>query len=489
MNRSTWLTAGTVALLGGLHLAGLRPGHGWGDDFGLYVAHARNLAEGRPYADTGYVYNPEFPVLSPRTYPPVFPLLLAPVYRLFGLDLHAMKAFEVLLFVALLGVLAAVLRRRLPLPYVLGVLVLFGLNPYVWKHKDRLLSEVPFMLFAYLALLLADRAYEPGRARPGAVGWGLLAGLAAFLAFGTRTVGVVLVPSIVGAEFLRRRRLGVASPAVALAFAAGVITQRLLLPPDGSYLDQLKYDPALFVRVALSLGRAMSFTAENGYNEPARNALYLCMLLPAGVGYFLRLREGVTACELFAPSNLLLLVVWPAAEREQRFLMPLLPLFFLYAADGLRRLVAKPLARLERPAGAGLAAAVLLSYAAAHTRMEAGPFREGVSTRESAALFDWVRAETRPEDVFLFQKPRALALFTGRHASGHPVSPVDESLLKHINQSGTTHVVVCRQSGDLEYSRKILQPFIDRNAARFRAVYQTPVFTVYRVEEAAMASR
>ncbi len=47
------------------HLLTLRPGHEWGDDFSLYVAHACNLVAGRPYADTGYIYNPYFPSLSP----------------------------------------------------------------------------------------------------------------------------------------------------------------------------------------------------------------------------------------------------------------------------------------------------------------------------------------------------------------------------------------------------------------------------------------
>src|SRR5262245_47077561 len=211
MRRTKFLMAGAVLLVGGLYLATLRPGHEWDDDYSLYVAHARNLAEGRPYADTGYVYNPHFPSYSPRTYPPVFPLLLAPVYRAFGLDLAAMKAFVVLLYVAFLGVLAALLRRRLRAPYALACLLLVGLNPYLWQLTDRLLSERPFLLFAYLTLGLMDRACAAREQQQRAWGWALLAGLAAYLAFGTRTAGVVLVPSLFAVELLRRRRLGVVS--------------------------------------------------------------------------------------------------------------------------------------------------------------------------------------------------------------------------------------------------------------------------------------
>src|SRR5579885_3132229 len=122
MTNKGLLLVGLIAVLGGIHLATLREGQEWGDDFSLYVAHARNLAEGRPYADTGYVYNPANPVLSPRTYPPIFPLLLVPVYLLFGMNLLAMKVFVGQLFMLMLGVLAVLFQKRLPMPYVLGCL-------------------------------------------------------------------------------------------------------------------------------------------------------------------------------------------------------------------------------------------------------------------------------------------------------------------------------------------------------------------------------
>ena len=168
MQSSKFLTAWVIVVLAGFYLTTLRSGHEWGDDFSLYVAHARNVVEGRPYADTGYVYNPYFPSLSPRTYPPIFPLLLAPVYAVFGLNLAAMKILVVLLFAAFLGVLAMTLRPRLSPPLVAGCLLVVGLNPFLWQHKDRLLSEVPFLLFAYLALYCLDRALDAGPAgKPG----------------------------------------------------------------------------------------------------------------------------------------------------------------------------------------------------------------------------------------------------------------------------------------------------------------------------------
>src|SRR5207302_9429250 len=71
----------------------LTPGHGFAqDDFAAYVMQAANLVEHRRYTESRYVPNSEAPWVSAANgYPPVYALLLAPVYWLRGLDLHAMK--------------------------------------------------------------------------------------------------------------------------------------------------------------------------------------------------------------------------------------------------------------------------------------------------------------------------------------------------------------------------------------------------------------
>lgn len=492
MVRNTIWIAGTIAVLGGIHLTTLRPGHEWGDDFGLYVAHARNLAEGRPYADTGYVYNPQNAVVSPRSYPPIFPLLLAPVYHFFGLDLMAMKAFEVLLFILMLGVLAIVFRQRLPLPYALVCLVLFALNPYVWQHKDRLLSETPFMLFAYLALILAEKALQTDGSRTRSVVGGFMAGLASYLAFGTRTAGVILIPSMIGLELLRRHRLGMVSLSILTAFAAGVGVQKILLPSDGSlsYLDQLVFDPLRFARIGLSLVRAMGGFVENGYSSAAGALLYGCLLVLALVGYVARLRRRLTVYELFAAGNFMLLTVWPAAESDRRFLLPILPLFFLYIGEGLTLLIITMLRQAEKPAAAVLTLAVLVSYLGCYSRLDIGPVREGVSTPEAGSLFGWIQTQTDRDAVFLFQKPKALALYTRRSALAHH-RPADEAhLWRFLRSTGVTHVIVCPSSSypAFQSSRRMLAPFIERYGERFEEVYANAAFRVYRLRDAQLAS-
>ncbi len=490
MTRDFVLLAALIGALSAIHLATLRDGQEWGDDFSLYVAHARNLAEGRPYADTGYIYNPNNPVVSPRAYPPIFPLLLVPVYLVFGTNLMAMKAFAVVLFAAFLSVLVTVLRKRLPTSYVAACLTLFALNPYVWQHKDRLLSETPFMLFAYLALLWADKAAEESKRRT-ALFWGLAAGAVGYLAFGTRTVGAMLIPSVLLADWLRSRRIGIASIAFVLSFLVGVALQKSMLLVEGSYLDQIVFAPTLCARIALSLPRAFGGFFHNGYSDAARWVLFGCASALAAWGFGARLRKGATGYECFAVSSCLPLLIWPAAEYERRFLLPILPLFFLYMAQGIRLLHSARMPRLEPLVAATLALAVGVSYAGAYSRIDSGPIGDGVSSPEAAALFHWIRDNTDPNDVFLFQKPKALALYGGRRALAHRRLEDPSRLAPTLREHGATHLVVHRTSSlpVFRSSGRLVEAFVAAYPDRCEKVYETPGFRVYKLRPSGLASR
>src|SRR6266404_7192237 len=102
-----------ILTIGAFYIATIREGQVWGDDFALYIHHAKNIAYAHSYADTGYVYNPHYPVLGPKAYPPLFPLLLAPVYRVMGLNLTSMKVLNILFFLMALCFIYGICRLQL----------------------------------------------------------------------------------------------------------------------------------------------------------------------------------------------------------------------------------------------------------------------------------------------------------------------------------------------------------------------------------------
>jgi hypothetical protein len=120
-----------IMVVGVFHLTTIRNGQEWADDFGLYIMHAKNLVEGVNYQQTGYIFNPHMPLLGPKTYPPVFPLLLSPIYLLWGLNMTAMKIEIVALFVLALIAIFLAFKDQLPRSHLILLIALIGFNPYL----------------------------------------------------------------------------------------------------------------------------------------------------------------------------------------------------------------------------------------------------------------------------------------------------------------------------------------------------------------------
>ena len=71
------------------------------------------------------------------------------------LDLHAMKTLMVLFFVGGLALASQLMRPALGPLEQAAIVLIVGLNPYFWDFKDAILSDFPFMFFAFAALLVA----------------------------------------------------------------------------------------------------------------------------------------------------------------------------------------------------------------------------------------------------------------------------------------------------------------------------------------------
>jgi 4-amino-4-deoxy-L-arabinose transferase-like glycosyltransferase len=155
-----WLTL-LLITIAVFHAATVRQGHIWADDFAMYIHHAQNIVEGRPYAQTGYLFT-STALVGPRMYPPVFPLLLAPVVRFFGLNLIPMKFEQVIFFVLALVVICRYWQRELGGKYTLALAAILGLSPHFWAAKDNVLSDLPFLLFFYVAAIFVQHAPRDG---------------------------------------------------------------------------------------------------------------------------------------------------------------------------------------------------------------------------------------------------------------------------------------------------------------------------------------
>lgn len=143
-----------------------QPGHDWGDDFALYIHQAKGLVTGNAgevAALNRYTVNESgWNSFSPLIYPWGFPILIAPIVAVWGVNYAKLKFFIICTFLGFLFCLyRLVLRRTGPLGATL-VVALLGSSVWYVGFTASVLSDFPYLLFAMLTLLWVDRVRTRG---------------------------------------------------------------------------------------------------------------------------------------------------------------------------------------------------------------------------------------------------------------------------------------------------------------------------------------
>lgn len=419
-----------------------RPGHGWGGDFAQYLQHARNIAELKPYGATGYVYNPLRPELGPRGYPPVFPLFLSATYKIRGLDLEAFKTSLVLVFAASLLVTARLFSEDLGAGRTIVYLILAGACPIFWQMKDRIWSEHLFILLWYTSILVADAWYRRGKVYRSESVHAVALGALIYLTFGTRAVGVVLLPAVLVCEWSTARRLTRFGVLAISTAAVPILLQKTFLPVAGQGYAEVfgRLNPETVLQNAVFDAGSLSFVWDNGFLvwiQVAAGVLFSIVALVAFV------RRNLPRPSFLGAAMVLyfaVVVLWPG-QSGLRMVIPLLPGYMFYVLLGLRFDGAPQ--TVGRAVLACYCLFTAVSYAGWYSRADYGPI-DGVETPVAVELFDFVRGNTHESEVCLFFKPRVLALYADRQAICYP--PVgDEARLWEFVKAANISVLIARE--------------------------------------------
>ncbi|HKU60420.1 MAG TPA: hypothetical protein VJQ44_04320 [Gemmatimonadales bacterium] len=464
-------------------IATLREGHNWDGDYALYIMHAENIATGRPYGTTQYIYNPQN-WIHPAAYPPGLPLLLAPVYRLAGLDLQRMKLVGVLSFALFLLVFGRTARRHLPLPLAVALIATIGFHPWIWGFKDTIFSELPFMLFCYATLDLTDRmAEQPLKRSWGAI---LASAFALALACLTRSIGVALFPAILLVYCWRTRKLINAGTLTLLGGLLLIGLSRLAFPYDaGTYVNQFAAGGGTPLLSGLqNYGSAVKdlLGVRNLHGSGLRTLLMAAFLIVMFVGFAARARARLAVFELFFVLYWVALLTYPFQVEVSRYSLPVWPLMLFYAFTGVYQLGTRAGAAARIAAPALLVAGLWLLQVAQYRRADFGPIPFSVTADHSREVFEVMKTRLPPDAVVLTRKPAIIALFTDRRAAVWPAPFREESAWAYARQIGASYVL----QGPLDYGLNGSRPddfdaFIARNQARLHLIFTNPWFRLYQV--------
>ena len=406
-----------------------RNGHTWGDDFTLYLRQAKSLLDGnvgQVIADNHFnVDNAAKPGFSPYVYPWGWPLLLAPFYRLFGLDYERLKLVEVACFVGFLLAFHAVIRRRLQQWAAFATVAFVGTTFAYLQHTGQVVSELPYMLFVAITLWYLDRLRHEQPLDAATRNQLVLLGLLAMFVFNIRREGLAILAAIGVAQLLdlrgRWREVNwrqVATPFV--SFTVSVVLLQFMLP---SALAP-EYEDSGLHQTWKKLGDSYrtSFARQLGFESLAGIGLLLVVLLVVA-GVIVRMRKASRADApllVFAIGSLTIVGMIPAVA--DRYTMGVTPFAVYFAVQAI---AAVPLPRKAGPwlavAIAGLLTVVHLtelpsSVSDAQAFNDTGQVVDGPEAPYARAAFTAVRRYTHQDDVVAFFKARALTFYTNRRA-------------------------------------------------------------------------
>jgi hypothetical protein len=447
-----------IGITGLLCYMGLTNGHDWGDDFAGYIMQAQSIVEGRPrefIKANRFTIEQSSSVGGPVAYPWGFPALLAPLYAVYGNNVIALKSVGVVCFLLFLWVLWLGFRKYYSDSWRLVMVGLFALNPYLLFFTNEILSDIPFLLFSTVSLLLLGAVVIEKRRLISPIADQLLLGALIAASFTIRTNGIALLltlgitqlavalPSVVAQRTTDGRGLaslrGVFSQTTVrhlcvlvlpyVTFAILTSVWSTLLPGGGSSyfylfrcmsLGLIKHHLVYYLDIP-----AMFITPTSSYHYLIHGArvVYGVTILLAGAGIRKRYRSDFHMLAYMA-LTLLLYILWPF-EQGIRFLFPLLPFYVSFVLTGLEELLSSvfgPGKTLWKTISVSPVIVLLLGCTILSARRAFDNLnrnrdgRYGPYIQTSRDMFSFVAENTDPTSTIVFFKPRAMKLMTGRRS-------------------------------------------------------------------------
>ena len=471
-----------------------------GGDNAQYIMLSESLLT--PFDGYTESYGPGPPKLHTK-YPPGYPILLAPVSALLGRNIVAYKLVSILMTAGAVAVFCLLTRARFRRPVWLALCAAFALNPVVIDYSHLILTEAPFLLVSLLALLAIDRDRDRGLGR-----WFWIGIVAGVWCFYMRQIGAIFLAGISLAYLAQRRwRRFLVHGVIGAGLTLPWFLRARLAGYDASpYLSEFRlssvYNPeageiGLGGFVARLFDNILIYSVRElprvwvGSDSPWAQTIFLDLIAVTVVGLVIvglvrSMRKGLSAATLYLVLSSLATFLFPQVVTDVRYLMPLVPLFLIYATGGIQwmaelmeRRTNRPLARVAPMAlllllaGVGLSAHIVAipTNATVLAQVRGGdPYAAyDRSWRDFMQAADWVRDNTPEDAVVTVRKPRLFRLLSGRRSVVYPFSTDADSVLSAVRE--TDYVVVGWTS---RTTPTYLVPAVYQSPDEFEVVFRTP---------------
>lgn len=484
-----------IAITAIIYCISFRNGHNWGGDFSQYIAQAKSIAEGtidEVVYQSNYRYDMSTHCVGPRLYPWGFPLLLSPVYYLFGLNIFAMKVYVSLFFLLSLLVIFLLFKDKLTYIQTLLLVTIFALNPSFFLFKDNVLSDIPFFFFSLFTIFLMQRIVINKRIWINRfVSYSLL-GFFIFYSYYIRSQGILLVPTLLICQYIANRdylkqnfksylRLNKFDVVPYITFLIFVVVSGSILPVgSSSYLENFS-------------GMSMKSIVHNLYYYiilpsnffgplTASKVLYGITIPFAVLGIIKKYKKDYLYL-IYIFFTITLFIFWPGTQ-GLRFIFSILPFYIYFLFVGLSKIsISEIIPAKYNPLNLNLAhifciviilgSCVDIGYASYYYSIfDKSNVIEGPYTNESIEMFDYISTNTLNDDVIIFWKSRVMTLYTNRRCI--LVSEFDQII------DSDARYIVCNEEFEKHYN-PLIYSIIQNRKETFKLVFQNNDYEVYEI--------
>ncbi|MYC16410.1 MAG: hypothetical protein F4Y39_22000 [Gemmatimonadetes bacterium] len=447
-------------------------------DNAQFINLGRSLADGYGLSETI-----EGEPIPHTKYPFGFPLLLAITHILFPGNLIALKSLVVLFYAISIPLTYLLIRRFASPPMALGVSALCLASPLLLDYSHQVMSEIPFLLFSLIALLLLHRAHKSDTLS--ALAPAIIAIIAAYY---IRSAGIILIGT--GIIFFALHKKWKEAGLIAIGSFLLALPYQIRNTSLGgtSYIEQfLSINPYRPEEGMLTFTALIERILAN--LELYSQLVIPYILLPfsidtdsfVGVGLFFSalilyaLIVGLIKRHLlivYLTCYLGLYILWPDTWSDTRFLVPAIPILFyaiLTTMDELLRLLARALKKTASRAGTVLFFLFLLGsniYETNYLAERIGWLPPNWDTYFAAA--EWIKDNTDPDVKIACRKPYLMNAIANRKATSYAWKTPDEVIAEFEQKN--IDIVVIDQIG-YQSTSEFLVPAIQTHENRFKIIH------------------
>jgi len=471
-----------------IYLISFRTGHKWGGDFSQYIAQAKSIAEGY-----------EFPGKFIGTYgsficPWGFPLLLSPIYLIFGLNIFAMKIYVGLFYLLSLLMIFLLFEKKFGYIQTLLLVSIFALNPYFFQFKDNVLSDIPFFFFSLFSIFLIQQIVIERKIWLNKFVSYSLIGFFVFFSYLVRSQGIYLIPTLLLCQYisnrssskqdfisyLRSNKLGFI-PYIIFVILVALINN--IFPNGGSAYFRIVFSE---LTLTLIIGNVYYYSTLISvfFGNLSISMVFFGITIPFVVLGVIKNAKKDYLYLVYTFFTFLLIILWPA-RAGLRYIFPILPFYIYFFFVGLSKIptslfipgkfnplnwnlvnIVAIILILGSCMGIGI---YCFRYPAFYN---SNIIQEGPYTVESSNMFDYILKNTSEEDIIIFTKHRVMTLYTNR---------ISKRILD-FNQlmESKADYFVYSEHFKYFYSPSIVSQ-IENHKEKFKLVFQNNKFKIYKI--------